>query len=76
MPNNLFNSTQNNNIINEFNRFQKNPMQFLIDRKINIPKECMNDPREAVQYLLNSGQMSQESFNQLVHKANSLGLKM
>jgi len=76
MPNNLFNSTQNNNIFNEFSRFQKNPMQYLVDRKINIPKECLNDPREAVQYLLNSGQMSQESLNQLMQKANSLGLKM
>jgi hypothetical protein len=51
-------------------------MQYLVDRKVNIPKECLNDPREAVQYLLNSGQMSQESLNQLMQKANSLGLKM
>lgn len=76
MPNNLFNQTQNNNIMSEFSKFQRNPMQYLVDRKINIPQEYMNNPQGAVQYLLNSGQMSQESLNQLMQKANSLGLKM
>ena len=76
MPNNLFNSTQNNNIFSEFNRFQRNPMQYLIDRKVNIPQEYMNNPQSAVQYLLNSGQLSQDTLNQIMQKASSLGLKL
>ena len=76
MPNNLFNTTQNNNIMSEFNRFQQNPAQYLMDRKVNIPQEYMNNPQEAVQYLLNSGKMSQDTLNQLMQKAKMLGFKI
>lgn len=75
MPNNLFNSMQSNNIMGEYNRFQQNPMQYLMDKKINIPQEYMNNPQQAVQYLLNNGQMSQETLNQLMQKAKMLGFK-
>ena len=76
MPNNLFNTTQNNNIFNEFNKFQQNPMQYLIDRKVNIPQEYMNNPQQAVQYLMNNGQMSQDTLNQIVQKARMFGFKL
>ena len=76
MPNNLFNSTQNNNIFNEFNKFQQNPMQYLMDRKVNIPQEYMNNPQQAVQYLMNNGQMSQDTLNQIVQKARMFGFKL
>lgn len=76
MPNSLFNSSQNNNIMGEFNRFQQNPMQYLIDRKVNIPQEYMNNPQQAVQYLLNNGQMSQDTLNQLIQKAKMFGFKI
>ena len=49
MPNSLFNSSQSNNIMGEYNRFQQNPMQYLMDKKINIPQEYMNNPQQAVQ---------------------------
>lgn len=75
MPNSLFNSSQSNNIMGEYNRFQQNPMQYLMDKKINIPQEYMNNPQQAVQYLLNNGQMSQETLNQLMQKAKMLGFK-
>ena len=38
MPNNLFNSTQGNNIMSEFNVFQQNPTQYLKDHNI----DCIN----------------------------------
>lgn len=76
MPNSLFNSSQSNNIMGEFNRFQQNPMQYLIDRKVNIPQEYMNNPQQAVQYLLNNGQMSQDTLNQLIQKAKMFGFKI
>ena len=53
------------NIMRMFNSFRQNPMQFLIQRKINIPQQYMNDPKGAVQYLLNNGQMTQTQFNEL-----------
>ena len=71
MPNPLF----TNQIQNQFQSFKTNPMEFLIQRNLNIPQQYANNPEEAVKYLLNSGMMSQEQFNTLSQMANSLGLK-
>lgn len=76
MPNNLFNSTQNNNIMSEFNRFQNNPMQWLMNRNVNIPQEYANNPEQAVQYLLNNGKMSQGTLNQIIQQAKMFGFKI
>ena len=76
MPNNLFNSTQDNNIFNEFNKFQQNPMQFLSERNVSIPQECMNNPQSAIQYLMNSGQINQQGINQIIQKARMFGFKI
>lgn len=76
MPNNLFNSTQNNNIMSEFNRFQNNPMQWLVNRNVNIPQEYANNPEQAVQYLLNNGQMSQSTLNKIIQQAKMFGFKI
>lgn len=76
MPNNLFNSMQQNNIMGEYNRFKQNPMKFLMDRQINIPQEYMNNPEQAVQYLLNSGKMSQGTFDQIKQKARMFGFNI
>lgn len=57
MPNPLINliGKNNNNMVEQFNQF----------------KQSMNcDPRQKVQELLNSGQMSQAQFNQLRNMAN------
>lgn len=75
--NNLYNSLMpNNNIMSQFQTFQKNPMQFLMSKNINIPQQYMSNPREAIQYLLNSGKMTQENFNQLSQMASQMGLKL
>ena len=50
---------------------QQNPFQFLMQKKLNIP-EGMNDPQQIVQHWLNNGTMSQEQFNQLQGKVNSM----
>lgn len=61
---------------NMFNQFIQNPIQWLTQRSINIPQEYANDPHGAVQYLLNSGKMSQDQLNMLTQKANQLGIKL
>lgn len=76
MPNNLFNTTQSNNIMNEFNRFQQNPAQYLIEHKVDIPQEYMNNPEQAVQHLLNTGKISQGTLNQIIQKARMFGFKI
>lgn len=76
MANNLFSEMQNNNIMTQFNQFKSNPMQFLTNRKINIPREYSNNPQQAVQYLLNNGQMSQQALNGMIQMANKMGIKL
>lgn len=64
-----------NQIQSQFQQFKSNPMSFLIQRNINIPQQYMNNPEQAVQYLLQNGQMSQDAFNQISQMASQLGLK-
>lgn len=59
------NPVLNQNIISQFQTFMSNPAQFLMSRKLNIPQQYQNDPKGAVQYLLNSGAMSQDDLNRL-----------
>lgn len=59
-----------------FKSFMKNPMQFLLNRKINLPEQYTNNPQEAVRYLMNSGQMSQETFENLKAKAAKMGINL
>lgn len=63
------------NMMQQFQGFMQNPMQFLIERKINIPEQYQNDPHAAVQYLLNNGSMSQETLNKLFTQAQQMGIK-
>lgn len=72
MPNPLF----TNQIMSQFQAFKSNPMSFLIQRNVNIPQQYMNNPEEAVRYLMNNGQMSQEQYNQISQIAQSLGIRM
>ena len=55
-----------------FSQFRQNPMGFLMARKLNIPPEFQNDYKGAVQYLLNTGQMSQNQLNALLSQARQI----
>lgn len=65
-----------NPMMGQFKQFMQNPMQFLMSRKINIPEQYANDPHGAVQYLLNNGQMSQDTLNKMTQMANQMGVKL
>lgn len=43
-----------------YNEFVNNPVQFLSKNKYNIPDTVENNPRSIIQYLLSSGQLSQQ----------------
>lgn len=77
MANSLFNQMNpQNNMRQQFQSFQQNPMQFLLRNKVNIPEEFQNDPKGAIQYLMNQGKMSQGQFNQLSQMAQRMGIKL
>lgn len=73
---NLLGKKQANPFMQQFSAFQKNPLQFLLNKNINIPQDLQNDPKGAVQYLLNNGQMSQAQFNKLNDMASQMGIKL
>ena len=52
------------NFMGRFQNFAQNPMQFLMQQKMNIPQEYANDPQNAIQYLVNNGKVTQEQVNQ------------
>ncbi len=64
-----------NQLMTQFNQFKSNPMSFLLQRNVNIPQQYLNNPEEAVKYLINNGQMTQEQYNKISQMANQLGLK-
>lgn len=69
MPSPIYQQFQQpNNFINMLNQFKQNPMAML-SQKFNIPQN-MNDPNQILQYLLNSGQVSQEQVNKVMQLKN------
>jgi len=76
MANKLFQETQNNNLMNRVQEIKNNPLQFLISNRANVPPEYQNSPKDIVNYLVQSGQISQERFNQVMAMANQMGLKL
>lgn len=54
----------NNQMIQMLQQFKANPMQFLIQRRLNIPAGVsMNDPQAILNHLVNTGQVSQQQIN-------------
>lgn len=76
MANPLYSEQMNKGLMNQFNAFKQNPLQFLTQRKVNIPQQFVNDPHGAVQYMLNSGQMTQQQLNTLMQTAQRMGIKL
>ena len=65
MPNPFFNALGGNgmNPMRMLQQFKANPMQFLMQRNMNVPQNIMNDPNAILQHLLSTGQISQSQIN-------------
>ena len=55
-------------ILQMYSQFKQNPMAIL-GRRFNIP-QGIQSPQDVVQYLLNSGQVSQDQVNQAMRMKN------
>ena len=49
-----------------------NPIQFMAQRKLNIPQQYINDPNGAIQNLMKSGRITQDQYNKAVNMSNQL----
>ena len=61
-----------NQIMQMLNQFRQNPMQFLVQRGVNVPPEIQNNPQAIIQHLMNSGVISQAQYNQAAQMAKNL----
>lgn len=59
----------NNNLMASLQALQNNPMQFLMQRRFNVPQNMTSDPNAIVQHLLNTGQITQQQYNQAAQMA-------
>lgn len=57
-------------LFNQMTGLLQNPAQFLMSR--GMPQDVLQNPQQAVQNLLNSGQMSQQQFNQFQQTARQI----
>lgn len=59
----------NNTLIPTLQALMNNPMQFLVQRRLNVPQNILNNPNAIIQYLLNTGQITQEQYNRAAQAA-------
>ena len=70
----MVNPGMNNNM---FNTFMTNPLQFLLMKQnVRVPQEYANNPQAAVQYLMNTGRMSQATFEAIKQGAAQMGIRI
>ncbi len=61
----------NNNILGMLQQLRNNPLEML-SKKYQIPQGMnMNDPNEIIQHLMNTGQVSQQAYNNARNIANN-----
>ena len=58
------------NMMQMFNQFRQNPIGALMGMGFNVPPHLQNNPEGTVNYLRNSGQMSEQQFNQFSQMAH------
>lgn len=61
------------NIMQMVNTIKQNPMAVL--SKFNVPQNIANDPQAIIQYMMNSGKISQEQYNAAIKQAQNMGMK-
>ena len=60
------------NMVGQLRGFMQNPMQFLVSKRMNLPQGFNGDANQAIQYLMNSGQLTQEQYNWAQNTARRL----
>ena len=53
----------NNQLMQNLQQLKSNPMNFLMQRKFNVPANMANDPSAILNHLLQTGQVSQDAVN-------------
>lgn len=67
--NNPFSAMAQPNVMGMLQQLKSNPMQFLLQRKFNVPQNIANDPNAIMNHLLSTGQINQQQVNQAYQMA-------
>ena len=74
MANPFFNAMGGgNNIMQMVQQIKSNPIQFLMQRRMNIPQNIGNDPQAILNHLIATGQISQQQVNSAYQAAQKMG---
>ena len=60
------------NMLGQFRGFMGNPMGYVMQKNMGIPKEYLNNPDEAIQYLMNTGKLTQQQYNEVNEVAKKI----
>lgn len=69
MNNPLYSAMTQPNVMGMLQQLKSNPMQFLLQRKFNVPQNIANDPNAIMNHLLSTGQINQQQVNQAYQMA-------
>ena len=53
----------NNQMLSMLQQVKANPVQFLMQNRLNIPANIANDPQAILNHMLKTGQISQQQLN-------------
>lgn len=63
-----------NQMMGMLGQLKANPLQFLMQRRLNIPQSVdMNNPQAILNHLVSSGQISQDQINQAYQMMQRMG---
>lgn len=71
----FYNAMNQQNPMQMLQQLKSNPLQFLAQRKFNLPQNIdANNPQAIINYLVQSGQVPQESYNRARQMAQNMGM--
>ena len=71
----MMNNFPMQNIMQMLPQIKANPMQFLLQQRLNIPQSIMNDPQAIMNHLLQTGQVNQQQVNSAYQMAQQMGFR-
>lgn len=60
------------NIMSALQNLKQNPIQFIAQRNFNVPQNIANNPNAIIQYLMNTGQISQQKYDQVMRRIGQI----
>jgi len=62
--------TGGNGMMQMLGQLKQNPVQFLMQKRLNIPADIAGDPQAILQHLMSTGQVNQQQVNNAYQMLN------